>query len=101
MERVSNRILIAGCIGFGNTGDEAIAQVVTGHLRELIPGAGITIVSGNPAHTAQAFGVSAVGWHDPRAMIEAVRNTDLTILGGGGLFQDYEGLDPDSVLTRE
>jgi len=98
---VSNRILIAGCIGFGNTGDEAIAKVVTGHLRELIPGVEITIVSGNPARTAEAYGVSAVGWQDPRAMIEAVRNTDLTILGGGGLFQDYEGFDPDAVLTRE
>jgi polysaccharide pyruvyl transferase CsaB len=98
---VSNRILIAGCIGFGNTGDEAIAKVVTGHLRELIPGVEITIVSGNPAHTAEAYGVSAVGWQDPRAIIEAVRNTDLTILGGGGLFQDYEGFDPDAVLTRE
>jgi polysaccharide pyruvyl transferase CsaB len=101
MEGVSNRILIAGCIGFGNTGDEAIAKVVTDHLRELIPGVEITIVSGNPARTAETYGVGAVAWQDPRAIIEAVRNTDLTILGGGGLFQDYEGFDPDAVLTRE
>jgi polysaccharide pyruvyl transferase CsaB len=101
MEGVSNRILIAGYAGFGNAGDEAIAKVVTDHLRESVPGAEITIVSGNPPDTAEAFGVRAIGWRDPLAIVEAVRNTDLTILGGGGLFQDYWGFDPAAILTRE
>lgn len=101
MERVSHRILIAGYVGFGNAGDEAIAQVVTGHLRERIPDAEITIVSGDPPHTAETYGVRAIGWRDPLALADAVRHTDLTILGGGGLFQDYWGFDPAAVLTRE
>jgi polysaccharide pyruvyl transferase CsaB len=101
MERVSERILITGYIGFGNAGDEAIARVVTGQLREQVPGAEITIVSGNPAQTAEAYGVRAIGWRDPLAIAEAVRHTDLTILGGGGLFQDYWGFDPAAILTRE
>jgi polysaccharide pyruvyl transferase CsaB len=101
MEGVSNRILITGYVGFGNAGDEAIAQVVTDHLRERVPGAEITIVSGNPADTAEAYGVRAIGWRDPLAIAEAVRHTDLTILGGGGLFQDYWGFDPAAILTRE
>ena len=96
-----HRILIVGCIGFGNAGDEAIAEVTVGHLRENIPGAEITIVSGDPAHTASSYGVRAIGWRDPLAIAEAVQNTDLTILGGGGLFQDYWGFDPNAVLTRE
>jgi polysaccharide pyruvyl transferase CsaB len=98
---VSNRILIAGYVGFGNAGDEAIAQVITGHLRERVPGAEITIVSGNPKHTSETYGVGAIGWRDPLAIAEAVRHTDLTILGGGGLFQDYWGFDPSAILTRE
>lgn len=98
---MSNRILIAGYIGFGNAGDEAIAKVVTDHLRERVSGAEITIVSGNPRHTAEAYGVHAIGWRDPLAIAEAVRHTDLTILGGGGLFQDYWGFDPAAILTRE
>jgi polysaccharide pyruvyl transferase CsaB len=98
---VSKRILITGYVGFGNAGDEAIVKVVTGHLRERVPGAEITIVSGNPAHTAEAYGVRAIGWRDPLAIAEAVRHTDLTILGGGGLFQDYWGFDPAAILTRQ
>jgi polysaccharide pyruvyl transferase CsaB len=101
MGGVSQRILIAGYVGFGNAGDEAIAKVVTDHLRERIPGAEITIVSGDPAHTTQTYGVRAIGWRDPLAIAEAVRHTDLTILGGGGLFQDYWGFDPAAILTRE
>ena len=98
---MSNRIVIAGYMGFGNAGDEAIAKVMTEHLREAIRDAEITIISGNPEHTAQTCGVRAIGWRDPTAITEAIRHTDLTILGGGGLFQDYWGFDPTAILTRE
>ncbi len=98
---MSKRILIVGCIGFGNTGDEGIVQVVTNEIRESVPEAEITIVSGNPSQTAEAYGVRAIHWQDPLAFTEAVRRTDLTILGGGGLFQDYDGFNLDAVLTRE
>jgi polysaccharide pyruvyl transferase CsaB len=98
---VSTRILIAGYMGYGNTGDEAIAQVMTDHLREAVPDAELTIISGNPQHTAAAYGVRVIGCHEPLAIAEAIRDTDLTIIGGGGLFQDYWGVDPDSVFSRE
>lgn len=88
-------------MGFGNAGDEAIAQVMTDQLRAAVPDAEITIVSGDPAHTAAAYHVQAIAWRDPPAMQQAVANTDLTILGGGGLFHDYWGFDPDAVLTDQ
>jgi polysaccharide pyruvyl transferase CsaB len=97
---VPQRILIVGCVGFGNAGDEAIAQVASGHLREAIPEAAITILSGNPTQTAVDYGVRTIPWQDPVAIAEAVQNTDLILLGGGGLFQDYWGFDPTTVLTR-
>ena len=86
---VSNRILIAGYIGFGNAGDEAIAKVVTDHLRESVPGAEITVVSGNPPQTAEAYGVRAIGWRDPLAIAEAVRTyrADLVLVGLAGSQQ--------------
>jgi polysaccharide pyruvyl transferase CsaB len=98
---VPNRILISGYIGFHNAGDEAIAEVVTEDLRREVPGAEITILSGDPAHTAAAYGVRAIGWREPLEILEAIRDTDLTIIGGGGLFQDYWGFDPRAVMTRE
>ena len=98
---MSQRILITGYIGFGNAGDEAIAQVVIGHLRERVPDAEITVVSGDPPQSAATFDVRAIGWRDPLALADAVRTTDLVILGGGGLFQDYWGFDPAAILTRE
>ena len=32
-------------------------------------------------------------------MLDAIANADLTILGGGGLFHDYGGLNPNLFLT--
>jgi polysaccharide pyruvyl transferase CsaB len=101
MERVPQRILLVGYIGFGNAGDEAIAQVAIGHLRERVPDAELTVISGDPPRTAELYGVRAIWWRDPLAIADAVRTTDLTILGGGGLFQDYWGFDPTTILTRE
>jgi polysaccharide pyruvyl transferase CsaB len=98
---VGNQILIAGYIGFGNAGDEAIAETMVRHLREEIPGIELTIISGNPEQTAGALGVRAIGWREPLEIVEAVHQADLTIIGGGGLFQDYWGVNPDSVMTRE
>jgi len=95
------QILITGYIGYNNAGDEGIARVITGHLRERIPEVEITMLSSNPPETAYAYGVRAIGWRDPVAIAEAVRHTDLTILGGGGLFQDYWGFDPTTILTRD
>ena len=95
------KIVISGYVGFGNAGDEAIVEAVTGHLRALLPEVEITVVSGNPASTAEIYGVRAIGWRDTLAIAEAIRTTDLTVIGGGGLFQDYWGFDPHAILTRE
>ena len=62
---MGNKILIAGYIGFGNAGDEAIAETIVRHLREEIPQVELTILSGNPEQTAGAFGVRAIGWREP------------------------------------
>ena len=33
------------------------------------------------------------------AMLEAVRDADLVLIGGGGIFHDYWGFNPNTVLT--
>ncbi len=91
-------VLIAGYYGFGNTGDEAILTTMVGRLRLYFRA--ITVVSGNPAATTAAYDVQAVGWRDLAAILDAAEASDLIILGGGGLFQDYWGVDPSVVLTR-
>jgi polysaccharide pyruvyl transferase CsaB len=95
-----SKIFISGYYGFDNAGDEAILAVMLEHLRELTPGAQFTVLSGNPAETAAAHGVQTVLWSDPLAIAEGVRQADLVLVGGGGLFHDYTGFIPDALLTE-
>jgi polysaccharide pyruvyl transferase CsaB len=93
------RLVIAGYYGFANAGDEAILAAMLADLRGRVPQAAITVVSGDPAATTAAHGVPAVLFTDIGALVEAVRGADLLILGGGGLFQDYWGVETGTLLS--
>jgi polysaccharide pyruvyl transferase CsaB len=68
-------------------------------LRALQPGIGLEVVSANPEFTSKKHGIPSVSGYDPRALLAAGHRSDLIVLGGGGLFHDYWGFDPDSVMT--
>ena len=92
-------VLIVGYYGFENAGDEAILRAIVSDLRALHPDIGITAVSGNPAGTSELHGIAAISWRDSLAVFDAVSEADLTIVGGGGIFHDYWGFDPNLFLT--
>jgi polysaccharide pyruvyl transferase CsaB len=97
---LQKKILIAGYYGFKNTGDDAILSVMLSSLRAIRPGLDFVVVSGNPAETATQHSVQSILWTDLQSVLEAVRRCDLVILGGGGLFMDYWGVDPSTLLTK-
>lgn len=93
-------ILIAGYYGFGNAGDEAILSAILAELRNRHANLEFVVGSANPAETAAAFNVRSVGWKDVEALLIAAEESDLIILGGGGLFQDYWGVPRGIALTH-
>lgn len=95
------RILIAGYYGFHNTGDEAILASMVADLRASVPDGEITVVSGDPAATSRDHRVPSVLFTDIPALLEAARDTDLIVLGGGGIFHDFWPFDPDALLSPE
>ncbi len=92
-------VVLAGYYGFGNTGDEAILASILKGLRRRAPGTVFVVVSGDPEATKSRHGVDAVGWRDLPALSSCVARSDVVLVGGGGLFQDYWGLDTKSLLT--
>ncbi len=94
------RVLLCGYYGFGNVGDELILAAILRDLSARVPGLAPTVVSGDPAATRTSYGVDAVHWQDVPAIAARVRAADLVIVGGGGLFQEYAGVDPDSLFTN-
>jgi polysaccharide pyruvyl transferase CsaB len=93
------RIFLTGYYGFHNTGDEAILTSIVHDLRALDPTLQITATSAEPEITAATHNIQAIRWSDTLAMVSAVRMADLVIVGGGGIFHDYWGFDPNALLT--
>ena len=95
------KIFIAGYFGFANAGDEAILASLVEHLRGENPNVEITVSSGDADSTASEHGVRAVARNDIHAIDRAIAAADMVLVGGGGLFQDYWGADPDTILSGE
>ena len=96
--RTMPTIVIGGYYGAGNVGDEAILQCMLSDLRELSKEIQFFVISWDPDQTKQLYAVESVHWKDLTAIIAAIKNADLVLLGGGGLFQDYWGIDPATYL---
>ena len=94
------KILIAGYYGLKNTGDEAILSAMLADIKSQNENVSFTIVSGDIQDTKKRHGVQAVDWSDVQQISKVVEKSDLIILGGGGLFQDYWGVDKSVLLTE-
>jgi polysaccharide pyruvyl transferase CsaB len=96
-------ILIGGYYGAGNIGDEAILEAMVGDLRTQRSNRSdlsIIVTSWEPEKTSKELNVEAIYWKDINALLNAALRADLIILGGGGIFHDYWGLDPDTYLRK-
>jgi polysaccharide pyruvyl transferase CsaB len=98
--RPSQRVLIAGYYGHHNLGDEAILHVLLEELRRAVPNLQATVVSGAPDVTGTSYDVTAIYERDVPSIVDAVQASDLVIVGGGGLFHDYQGVDEATLLSR-
>lgn len=85
-------VLFSGYFGCGNAGDEAVLEASIGLLRARRPDLGVAVLSANPSDTAARYGVRSYPRMEPRAVVRALRETDLLLSGGGSLLQDRTSL---------
>jgi polysaccharide pyruvyl transferase CsaB len=87
------RVALCGFYGYGNLGDELLAEALVSLLEEEgVKRDRILILSRAPLDTAARLGTGAVDRNRPLAVWKALRNTETFLLGGGGLFQDSTSL---------
>ena len=87
------RVALAGYYGFGNLGDELLAQASLETLeRAGVPRDRVVVLSADPETSARALGVEAVSRWSLRPLVSALRSSETLLLGGGGLFQDGTSL---------
>jgi polysaccharide pyruvyl transferase CsaB len=77
--------VLCGYYGMGNGGDEALLAT----LLQLLPKHVTPIaLSGNPEQTRDRYQIAAVNRKDPVAVLQALRQSQVFIWGGGSLIQD-------------
>lgn len=81
--------VLCGYYGMGNGGDEALLAV----LLDMLP-AHVTpiVLSGNPDQTATTYGVKAYHRKSFVQILQALRQADIFIWGGGSLMQDVTSM---------
>ncbi len=87
------RVALCGFYGYGNLGDELLAEALVSLLEdEGIKRDKILVLSRTPRETAARLETGAVDRNRPFAVWKALKNTETFLLGGGGLFQDSTSL---------
>lgn len=97
---MQKRIAIAGYYGFGNIGDEAILVSMLSDLSKVCPNAEFVILSENPSKTTLNYGVKSVSWRDLEGVISLIEQSDLLIVGGGGLYNSWLEYNSNQFLTQ-
>ncbi len=93
-------VFIAGYYGFGNLGDEAVLEAMLADLRCVAPQCEYVVASESPAGIAAAYGVHSILWRDSEAVLNAVDECDVVLLGGGGILSVSGQYDPALLLTE-
>ena len=87
------RVALCGYYGFGNLGDELLAEGLLAALEGCgIRRGEIAMLSASPEESERAHGVRSVSRWSPRAVFQILRRSETLLLGGGGLFQDVTSL---------
>jgi len=102
----AKKIIIVGCYGFKNTGDEVILASLVSSLKKLSPDMEITVFSGDPEYTQAVHKVDSVTrivkfpciFKDFFKRITSIKNCNLLIIGGGGLYNDTWHIVPYGSL---
>lgn len=82
-------VLIVGYYGFGNLGDELLAESAVNLLQSAgIPRGRIAVLSAAPELTSKRLGIKAFNRWNITDIYGTLRESRTVLLGGGGLFQD-------------
>lgn len=84
----SKRILISGYYGLSNTGDEAVLSAIIKGLRAQCDDIQIVVLSQSPDETEMEHHVKALPRMSVSTVVDAIKDCDLFISGGGSLLQD-------------
>jgi polysaccharide pyruvyl transferase CsaB len=93
-------VFVSGYYGHGNLGDETILAMVLDQLEGSAPDRLPIVASGDPRRTSGQHDAIAIDDRDIGALRKAALASDAVVIGGGGLFHDYHGVEEAALLTN-
>ena len=93
------KAFVYGYYGNRNTGDEIILETILASLGARLRNVSFTVMSDDPEQTTTEHQVRAIGRSELHQIAEAIEEADLVVAGGGGLFHDTLGFEPDRIFT--
>lgn len=102
-EKLKNKqlkVLLYGYFGMKNIGDDAILSVETDDILKLTSLNNITVVTKNPSQVLKQYKFGhSIRPRDITSIIRCIYDTDLVVIGGGGLFNGVKGDTVTSVIN--
>ena len=95
---MAGNLLLAGYIGCGNLGDDAIALGFVQGLGNS--GYDINVMSGRPEETNRLYGFSVIDRKDFKAIETAINQCDALVFPGGSIFQDVTSIRSVSYYSK-
>jgi len=95
---LAGKLLLAGYIGCGNIGDDAICLGFVQGLGNS--GYEITVMSGRPEETNRLYGFAVVDRRDFKAIGDAIERCDALVFPGGSIFQDSTSVRSVSYYAK-
>ncbi|WP_339149675.1 MULTISPECIES: polysaccharide pyruvyl transferase family protein [unclassified Sutcliffiella] len=97
------KVFIHGFYGAGNAGDDAILHSIIDRLKQINPNIDIA-VSIRSKNIQAYFGEESIDYvlgTDIAGVSRIIKESSLVIVGGGGLFQDYNSFEPENLFLRQ
>uniref|UniRef100_A0A7C4JR75 Polysaccharide pyruvyl transferase domain-containing protein n=1 Tax=Thermodesulfobacterium geofontis TaxID=1295609 RepID=A0A7C4JR75_9BACT len=95
------KIFLSGYYGAKNLGDELILLKIIEDILSIIPGAEFFVWSLDKDFTnsfLKDYPVSAVDRFNPKDTVNAIKSSDIVVLGGGGIIQEYYGIKIEDLF---
>ncbi len=97
------RVFLSGYYGFKNLGDELLLYKVIKDIEKIFPSTLFLIWTSDPSFTEdflKEFNIKGIYRFNIEETVSAVKNSDVVVLGGGGLIQQYYGIRVEDLFRN-
>lgn len=95
------KIFIVGYYGYDIVGDDCVLDGIISKIKQKISDVEFIVSGYDKQKIEEFFPVTGVYWKDLEKILQYVKECDLIIVGGGGIFNEYDPWCHEGMLTKD